>query len=154
MGVRGELRHYKRHSERLLVSVFCARMKMFASMTLRSAGRTFYVATELPKFADELVLVDVGECLGKPVGSSFELRGIGRVGAPLSGRGNVDAQGLTAASDRNGRIGFEKTGNAFAELTHADFNGGHTALLFPFVRIVYTRVYTQARLLSGSSGVR
>src|SRR4051812_34906761 len=98
-----------------------ARIRMFASRTIISAGGTFCAATELLKFGDEFVLINIGKHLGKPIGSSFELGKIGGLGV-LSAGGNVDAQGFTAAGDGNRGIRFEKTGNAFAKLTHADFN--------------------------------
>src|ERR1039458_9589549 len=101
-----------------------ARIRMFASSTIISAGFSFPAPARLLKLGEEIFFIDVRECLGKTVRRSLQFGNIGCLGA-LSTSGNVDAESFAAACDGDGSVRFQETGDAFAELADADFNCGH-----------------------------
>ena len=57
-----------------------ARMMMFASRTIISAGSGFVAATKLLEVGDKLRFVHVGQGLGEAVGGGFQFRKIGGPG--------------------------------------------------------------------------
>src|SRR6266513_182932 len=58
----------------------------------------------------------------------------------LSTRGNVDTESLAAPSDSNWSVRFQETGDTFAELAHADFDGGHRDAPHPECTLMCTHL--------------
>src|ERR1700741_4487411 len=101
-----------------------ARIRMFASRTIISAGCALPAATQRLEIGHECVLVNIRECAGKTVRCFLQFGHMGCL-RTLSTRGNVDTESLAAPSDRNRSVRFQETGDPFAELPYADFDRGH-----------------------------
>src|SRR6266446_6664391 len=101
-----------------------ARIRMFASRTIISAGCALPAATQFLKLRHQFFLINIRECTGKTVRCFLQFGNMGCL-RTLSTCGNVDTESLAAPSDSNWSVRFQETGDPFAELAHADFDRSH-----------------------------
>lgn len=107
------------------------------SRTIKLAARGFSPPAELLELGYQLLFINVRQGYSEAVGGSFELGEVSGLWA-LPGRGNVHTKSFATPGDGDGSVGFQKAGDAFAEFSYADFDGGHG--LAHCVHIVYANV--------------
>src|ERR1700758_35449 len=117
-----------------------ARIRMFASRTIISAGCALPAAAQFLKLRHQFFLINIREGTGKTVRCFLQFGNMGCL-RTLSTCRNVDTESFAAPSNSNWTVRFQETGDPFAKLAHADFDRSHGNAPHP-----YTYVYALANL--------